>query len=97
MNMVIDGRYNWKNQSERLVYIGKMDAWHRFELVDEPGKVWCEVLDEDLHMLEETPCDKSTPQGRHNSHRGLRGSAPRVSHGPGTIGSNPCSEIVLYD
>jgi hypothetical protein len=29
--------------------------WHQFEKVDEPGKVWCEVLTADLHMLEETP------------------------------------------
>ena len=54
MDMVVDGKYNWKHQTERLVYIGKMGAWHRFALVSDPYKVWCEVLDEDLHMLEET-------------------------------------------
>jgi hypothetical protein len=55
----IGGRYNWENQPERLVYIGLCEPrngpWHQFEKVGEPGKVWCEVLDADLHMLEETP------------------------------------------
>lgn len=54
----IGGRYNWKNQSERLVYVGRnlsgKGRWHQFEKIGEPGRVWCEVLTEDLHMLEET-------------------------------------------
>lgn len=56
--MVIGGRYNWKNQPERLVYIGRNWSgngyWHQFEKVDAPGRVWCEVLDIDLDLLEET-------------------------------------------
>lgn len=55
----IGGRYNWKNQPERLKYTGMCEPrngrWHQFEKVDEPGVVWCEVLSADLHMLEETP------------------------------------------
>jgi hypothetical protein len=55
----IGGRYNWKNQPERLIYTGMCEPrngrWHQFEKVDEPGRVWCEVLGSDLHMLEETP------------------------------------------
>jgi hypothetical protein len=55
----IGRRYNWKNQTERLIYTGMCEPrngrWHQFEKVDEPGKVWCEVLTADLHMLEETP------------------------------------------
>lgn len=54
----VGGRYNWKNQPERLVYMGHNWSgngfWHQFAKVDEPGKVWCEVLTSDLHMLEET-------------------------------------------
>jgi len=54
----IGGRYNWKYQEERLVYVGKSLAgrgcWHQFEKVNKRGVVWCEVLGEDLHMLEET-------------------------------------------
>lgn len=48
------GRYNWKGQPERLIYIGKKGSWHQFVKVDRPGVVWCEVLDEDLCRLEET-------------------------------------------
>jgi len=60
MKLEIGGRYNWKNQPERLIYVGAKlytfygRRWHQFVKVDEPSKVWCEVLDEDLHMLEET-------------------------------------------
>lgn len=54
----LGGRYNWKNQEERLVYIGmcepKDGRWHQFEEVYNPGEVWCQVLDSDLHKLEET-------------------------------------------
>jgi hypothetical protein len=52
-------RYNWRGQPERLVYLGKNWSgngyWHQFEKLGEPGRVWCEVLDADLHMLEATP------------------------------------------
>ena len=54
MKLVIGGRYNWKNQPERLVYKGKLDIWHHFVLVGRPNRTWCEVLEESLHMLEET-------------------------------------------
>ena len=56
--MKIGGKYNWIGQPERLVYIGKKRYgtvyWHQFEKVDDPGKVWSEVLEEDLRLLEET-------------------------------------------
>jgi hypothetical protein len=53
MQMTIGNHYNWKNQPERLIYRGKKGSWHQFSLV---GKVniWCEVLTQDLHMLEST-------------------------------------------
>ena len=56
----VDGKYNWRNQPERLTYIGPawyagdLRRWHQFSKVDEPGKVWCEVLDADLASFEET-------------------------------------------
>lgn len=57
--MIIGSFYNWKNQPERLVYLGKNWSgngyWHQFALVEKPGKVWCEVLDEDLRSFEQTP------------------------------------------
>lgn len=46
-------RYNWRGQPERLVYLRRFNGWHQFALVGSRD-VWCEVLDEDLHMLEET-------------------------------------------
>lgn len=56
-DMVIDGRYNWKNQPERLIYIGYNWSgngfWHQFVLVGNPNEVWCEIKDDQLHMIEE--------------------------------------------
>ena len=61
--MEIGKKYNWKNQPERLVYLGYNWSgngyWHQFAKI-EPGDVchseavWCEVLDSDLKMIEET-------------------------------------------
>lgn len=67
--MKIGGRYNWKNQPERLVYIGRSRdpgqvRWHQFEKVEKPGEVWCEVLDSDLHRIEETPDGAGSLDGR---------------------------------
>ena len=56
--MKIGDRYNWKNQPERLVYVGMCEPrngmWHQFERVDAPGVVWCEVQPRDTYMLELT-------------------------------------------
>jgi hypothetical protein len=52
--MKIGDLYNWKNQPERLVYVGTKGRWHQFEKVDERGTIWCEVLSEDMYMLERT-------------------------------------------
>jgi hypothetical protein len=48
------GRYNWKNQSDRLIYLRKSGNWHQFKKIGDPREVWCEVSDGYLHMLEET-------------------------------------------
>jgi len=56
-DLVIGGKYNWRFQKERLVYLGKSLSngwWHQFALVDSPNKVWCEVRDSDLEFFEET-------------------------------------------
>lgn len=57
-DLVIGGKYNWKNQPERLVYMGVGTGisfgWHQFALVEKPNKVWCEVLNSDMHLLEKT-------------------------------------------
>lgn len=59
LEMVRGGFYNWKNQFERLVYLGYNFSgngyWHQFALRSKPDVVWCEVLPADLSMLERTP------------------------------------------
>lgn len=56
----IYGRYNWKGQLDRLLYVGTRHyrgdprTWYQFTLVDQPEKVWCEVLESDLDHIEET-------------------------------------------
>lgn len=54
--MQVGGRYKWKHQDERLVYLGVEWSgnrfWHQFALVDDLAKVWCEVPSSDLHMFE---------------------------------------------
>ncbi|MBN49943.1 MAG: hypothetical protein CMN85_10410 [Spongiibacteraceae bacterium] len=47
------GEYNFRNQPERLKYLGKRGNWHQFEKIGERG-VWCELLDSDLCLIEET-------------------------------------------
>lgn len=54
--MEIGGLYNWKNQPERLVYLGcnwsGNGYWNQFALTDKPNEVWCETLDSDLSSFE---------------------------------------------
>jgi hypothetical protein len=63
---IIGKKYNWVNQSERLVYTGKKGCWNQFAKVEYPEIVWCEVLDSDLRMLEETK-SLITPNGESNA------------------------------
>lgn len=61
----IGGRYNWRNQRERLVYLGKNwsgnGRWHQFAKVEEPTEVWCEVLDDQIASFEETTSTPGAP------------------------------------
>lgn len=52
--MIIGGKYNWCNQPERLIYLGKKCSWHQFKKIGDERAVWCEVLDSALHSIEET-------------------------------------------
>lgn len=62
--MKVGGAYNWKNQPDRLIYLGRNWSgngyWHQFKKIGDPRAVWCEVLDKDLPMLEETPALRLT-------------------------------------
>lgn len=57
--------YNWKNQAERLIYLGLNFSgngyWHQFALIESPDRVWCECLDSDLAMIEETKQAEDLP------------------------------------
>ena len=63
-DMKIGGKYNWKSQPDRLIYLGRNWSgngyWHQFKKIGDPRPVWCEVLDSDLHMLEETRATGAT-------------------------------------
>ena len=50
----IGGKYNWIGQAERLVYLGKRGNWHQFAKVNDPFRVWCEVADGSVNLIEET-------------------------------------------
>ena len=56
--MVFHEKYNFKNQPERLRYIGRNQSgtwfWHQFEKVGEVGVVWCELQDNDLILMEKS-------------------------------------------
>ena len=57
--MTIGKTYNWKNQNERMVFMGigtgASRGWYQFSLKGgDPFKVWCEVLYKDLDSIEET-------------------------------------------
>ena len=50
--LIIGNKYNWKNQTERLVFLGVEGAWYQCALVQHPDVIWCEILSEDLHYIE---------------------------------------------
>lgn len=67
-DLIVGGLYNWRNQSERLAYMGVGSyfgdgrKWHQFEKIDAPGDVWCEVLDADLKHFEKSRATVSTTE-----------------------------------
>jgi len=57
-NMNIGGNYNFKRQAEKLVYLGYYFSgngrWHQFAKVDDPEKIWAEISESDIHLIEKT-------------------------------------------
>lgn len=57
--MKVGGFYNWRHQTERLVYMGARRyagdsrRWHQFAKAESPHHMWCEVMDNELNLLEE--------------------------------------------
>jgi hypothetical protein len=58
-SLTVGGRYHWRHNPEpKLVYVGHNRSgngyWHQFEQAGKPGKIWCEIKDDEIHLLEET-------------------------------------------
>lgn len=56
---VIGGRYNWRNQPERLIYMGVKSypgngLGYQFAKVEAPDVCWSEVRFADLEFFEDT-------------------------------------------
>lgn len=58
ITLKIGGHYNWRNQPERLIYLGRNFSgngfWHQFAKIESPTVVWSEVLDSDIYHFEES-------------------------------------------
>lgn len=58
LTLIKGKRYNWRNQPERLIYLGENWSgngyWHQFAKVETPTEIWCECLNSDLELIEET-------------------------------------------
>lgn len=52
MTLIIGNKYKWKYENDILIYVGQSGRWSQFSL-ESTGKLWCEVLDSDLHLMEE--------------------------------------------
>lgn len=54
IKLIIGETYNFKHQSERLMYVGTYGPWHQFKKIGDNRPVWAELLDDDLGLIEET-------------------------------------------
>ena len=52
-DLKVGSTYKWKNTPDVMQYLGEQDSWHQFDLESAPTVVWCEVLDDHLHMVTE--------------------------------------------
>ena len=55
MKLIFGNKYKWKHDIQVLTYIGKKGGWNQFTL---SSNVYCEVLDSDLHLMEEVKCNE---------------------------------------
>jgi hypothetical protein len=53
-SLEIGGRYNFKLQLERLMYVGNFGPWHQFTKIGDSASVWVELLGPEICLLEET-------------------------------------------
>ena len=45
--------YKFKHTPTLLRYTGMFQGWHSFTRIEAPNKVWAEVLEHELNLLEE--------------------------------------------
>lgn len=57
MKLVIGNKYKWKHETLELVFLGRKGQWNVFASC-KTNKVWCEVLDSDLHLIEAVKHDQ---------------------------------------
>ena len=53
MKLTINKEYKFIVCENVLIYLGKAGNWNKFAKKANPKKVWSEVLDSDLHLIEE--------------------------------------------
>lgn len=52
--------WRWKHDhNHELIYLRRFNGWNQFALKNEPTKVWCEVLDQDLNLMEKMPAPRT--------------------------------------
>ena len=56
MKLVIGNTYKFTYSDVLLEYKGKSGIWHQFADIT-TGKIWAEVIDEDLQLMEEVQHD----------------------------------------
>lgn len=110
-NLVKGGRYNWKGQKERLVYIGTAGytadhrIWYQFAKENNPNVCWSEVPASDLSNFEESEAkpavSKTVGAGLEDwsitmTTKGeLVVCAPKADPGSMTLRANPRSSLPL--
>jgi hypothetical protein len=55
MKLTKGAKYKFVGQEDTLIFLGKEGNWNQFSnenKKDWPFEVWCEILDEDLNLIE---------------------------------------------
>lgn len=55
-DLIKGSQYRWRYAEQQpLIYLRRHKGWHQFRTLASP-EVWCEVLNEDLNMMEKIEC-----------------------------------------
>ena len=58
LSLAVGNQYKFKSHIRKLVYLGKDGDWHQFARVGRDA-VWAELLDSDLHLIEQIALAKA--------------------------------------